>query len=51
VYVHTDKRVKGEPDVTQTYEFFNNRDNNFDGTMSEVTQMQNRFNDPAELTD
>jgi hypothetical protein len=51
VYVHTDKHVKGEADVTQTYEFFNNRDNNFDNTMSEVTQMQNRFNDPATLTD
>jgi len=51
VYVHTDKHVKGEADVTQTYNFFNSRDNSFDNTLSEVTQMQNRFNDPAELTD
>lgn len=51
VFLHTDKRVQGEADVTQTYSFFNSRDNNFDATMSEVTQLQNRFNDPAELTD
>ncbi len=51
VYIHTDKHVKGEADVTQTYNFFNSRDNSFDNTLSEVTQMQNRFNDPAELTD
>ncbi len=51
VYVHTDKRVKGEADVTQTYNFFNGRDNNFDKTISDVTDMQNRFTDPAELTD
>ncbi len=51
VYVHTDKRVKGEADVTQTYEFFNDRDNNFDKTISEVNQMRDRFADPSTLTD
>ncbi len=51
VYVHTDKRVKGEADVTQTYQFFNSRDASFDGTVAEVEQMRDRFNNPAELTD
>ena len=51
VYVHTDKRVKGEADVTQNYQFFNNRDNNFDNTLAEVTQIRERFTDPSELTD
>jgi hypothetical protein len=51
VYLHTDKHVKGEPDVTQTYNFFNGRDNSFDSTMSEVNQLQNRFNNPSDLTD
>jgi hypothetical protein len=51
VYVHTDKHVKGEADVTQTYSFFNGRDNSFDNTMGEVNQLQNRFSDPSDLTD
>lgn len=51
VYVHTDKRIKGEADVTQTYRFYNSRDNNFDGTMAEINQVRERFADPSELTD
>lgn len=51
VYLHTDKRVKGEADITQTYDFFNGRDNRFDETLGEVNQMRERFTDPAELTD
>ena len=51
VYVHTDKKVKGETDVTQNYQFFNNRENSFDANIAEVNQMQARFADPATLTD
>ena len=51
VYVHTDKRVKGEADVTQNYQFFNNRDNSFDGTIAEVNQARERFAEPSLLTD
>jgi len=51
IYVHTDKRVKGEEDVTQNYTMFNTRENGFDNTIAAVTQMQQRFADPAELTD
>lgn len=51
LYVHTDKRVKGEEDVNQTYDMFNNRDNNFDSTIAEVNQMRERFADPGDLTD
>jgi hypothetical protein len=51
VYVHTDKRVKGEPDVTQNYTMFNTRDNGFDSTIADVTQMRQRFADPSDLTD
>ncbi|MDO8804957.1 MAG: hypothetical protein Q7R35_11025 [Elusimicrobiota bacterium] len=51
VYVHTDKRVKGEADVTQTYQFFNTRDNSFDNTIAEVTQARERFAEPSLLTD
>jgi hypothetical protein len=51
VYVHTDKRVKGEADVTQNYNMFNNRDNGFDNTIAEVSQMRERFADSTDLTD
>ncbi|MBI4802978.1 MAG: hypothetical protein HY796_10690 [Elusimicrobia bacterium] len=51
IYIHTDKRVKDEEDVTQTYSMFNNRDNGFDSTIADVTQMRERFNDPGDLTD
>ncbi len=51
LYVHTDKRVKGEEDVTQTYNMFNNRDNAFDGVIADVNQMRERFADPSDLTD
>ncbi|HBA60936.1 MAG TPA: hypothetical protein DCZ92_08965 [Elusimicrobia bacterium] len=51
VYLHTDKRVKGEADVTQNYQFFNSRDNNFDNTIAEVNQMRERFAAPSELAD
>jgi len=51
VYVHTDKRIKGEEDITQTYNYFNNRDNNFNSTISEVNTMRERFSDPSLLTD
>jgi len=51
VYLHTDKRVKGEADVTQTYQFFNTRENKFDKNLSEVTQAQERFAEPALLSD
>lgn len=51
VYVHTDKRVTGEADVTRNYMFFNNRDNDFDSTIAEVNQARERFAEPSELTD
>ncbi len=51
VYVHTDKRVKGEPDVTQNFTMFNTRDNGFDSTIADVTEMRERFADPSDLTD
>ena len=51
VFVHTDKKVKGEADVTQNYKFFNNKDNSFDANISEVNQMHARFADPSTLTD
>lgn len=51
VYVHTDKKVKGEIDVTQNYQFFNARENSFDANIAEVNQMQARFADHSTLTD
>ncbi|HNW43606.1 MAG TPA: hypothetical protein PKI19_03825, partial [Elusimicrobiales bacterium] len=51
VYLHTDKRVKGEADVTQNYQFFNGRENNFDNTIAGVNQMRERFAEPSILTD
>jgi len=51
VYVHTDKRVKGEPDVSQNYTMFNTRENGFDSTIADVTHMRERFADPTDLTD
>lgn len=51
VFVHTDKRVKGEPDVTQNYTMFNTRDNGFDSTIADVTNMRERFADSSDLTD
>ena len=51
VYVHTDKRVKGEADVSQSYRFFNGRENDFDGSMAEINQVRDRFAEPSELTD
>ena len=51
VFVHTDKKVQGEADVTQNYKFFNNKDNSFDANIAEVNQMQARFAEPATLTD
>ncbi|MEI7529954.1 MAG: hypothetical protein WCK76_13545, partial [Elusimicrobiota bacterium] len=51
IYIHTDKRVKGEEDVNQNYTMFNTRENGFDNTIATVQQMRERFADPAELTD
>ena len=51
IYIHTDKRVKGEADVNQNYTMFNTRENGFDNTIASVQQMRERFADPAELTD
>ena len=51
IYIHTDKRVKGEQDVTQNYSMFNNRDNGFDNTIADVTAMRERFADSTDLTD
>jgi hypothetical protein len=51
IYIHTDKRVKGEEDVTRTYSMFNNRDNGFDETIAEVNLLRERFADPGDLTD
>ena len=51
IYIHADKRVKGEPDVTQNYTMFNNRDNGYDGTIADVTAMRERFAEPTDLTD
>lgn len=51
LYIHTDKRVKGEEDVTQTYSMFNNRENGFDDVIADVNQMRERFADPSDLTD
>lgn len=51
VYVNTNKKVKGEKDYSQTYEFFNDRENSFDSNIAEVREMQSRFADPSDLTD
>ena len=51
VFVHSDKRVKGQQDVTQTYQFFNGREHNFDQGLAEVTQMRDRFAEPTTLSD
>ena len=51
IYLHTDKRVDGEQDVTQNYTMFNNRDNSFEGTIADVTAMRERFATPTDLTD
>ena len=51
VYVHLDPKKKGVADVTQTYEYFNNKTKSYDATLSGVTQMRDRFSDPAELSD
>ncbi|MDD5210493.1 MAG: hypothetical protein PHV36_13970 [Elusimicrobiales bacterium] len=51
VFLSTDKKVKGEADVAQTYQFFNNRNDSFDANIADVNQMRNRFADPATLTD
>ena len=51
VFLSTDKKVKGEADVAQTYQLFNNRKDSFDANIAEVNQMHSRFADPATLTD
>ncbi|MCX5784136.1 MAG: hypothetical protein NTX59_00450 [Elusimicrobia bacterium] len=51
IFVHTDKRVEGEADITQNYNMFNNRENGFDNTISDVTHMRERFAEPTDLTD
>ena len=51
LYVHTDKHVKDEVDVNQSYTMFNNRENGFDTTIAGVNQMRERFADPSDLTD
>lgn len=51
VYVHTDKKIKGEKDVTETYSYMNSRDNNYNVTMGEINAMRERFADPSSLTD
>ncbi len=51
VYVHTDKRVKGEKDVTETYSYMNSKDNNFSATIGEVNAMRERFAEPSTLSD
>jgi len=51
VYLNTDKKVKGEQDIAQTYQFFNNRSDSFDANIAEVNQMRDRFAEPATLTD
>ena len=51
VFVSTSKKYKGEQDISQTYQFFNNRSDSFDANIAEVNQMQARFGDPAMLTD
>jgi len=51
VYVHMDPKKKGKEDVTRTYNYFDSRTNSYDATISDVTQMRERFSDPAELSD
>jgi len=51
VYTHLDPKKPHVGDVTKTYEFFDNRNNSYDATISGVTQMRERFTDPAELSD
>lgn len=51
LYIHTDKHVKGEVDVTQTYNVFNSLDNNFDSAIADVTEMRERFSNPSTMTD
>ncbi|MBI4352072.1 MAG: hypothetical protein HY550_11585 [Elusimicrobia bacterium] len=50
LYVHTEKNVEGEEDVTRTYSAFGSGDG-FDGALAEAGQMRDRFNDPSALTD
>jgi len=52
VYVHLDPKKIGEADFTNTYNYFDSRSSaNYDVTLSSVTQMRERFSDPAELSD
>lgn len=51
VYVHLDPKKKHMENVTQTHTFFDSRNNSYDATLSGVTQMRERFADPAELSD
>ncbi len=51
IYIHTDKRVEGEPDVTQNYTMFNNSGPAFDGTIADVTAIKERFEESTDLTD
>jgi hypothetical protein len=51
IYVHTDKREKGEADISQNYTMFNTREHGFDNTISAAAQMRDRFAEPSDLTD
>lgn len=51
VYIHTDKRIKDEKDVTETYSYANNKDNSYNVTMEEINAMRERFSDPSILSD
>ena len=51
IYLHTDKRVEGETDVTQNYTIFNNRENGAGSTLDEVAALRDRFAEPTDLTD
>jgi len=50
-YIHTDKRIKGEANVTQTYNIFNNHDNDFDSEISDVIEMRELFANPPVMSD
>ena len=50
-YFEVNSRNKKTGKYNNSSQFFNNGKGNFDSTVSEVNEAQNRFADPAELTD
>jgi hypothetical protein len=51
VYVHLDAKDKGVKPVTSTYTFFDTKGKPYDATLSDVTEMRERYADPTDLSD